>query len=63
MAAKHQISILELFTNSILKVYALRYLNISLQELQDVEDNENKDYQDANINPLLVVDKLLRVYQ
>jgi len=29
MAAKQQISILELFINSILKVYALRYLNFT----------------------------------
>ncbi len=61
MAAKSQISILELFINSMLKVYALRYLNISCEEFQEMEDNEIKAYQDLNINPFLVLDQMFRV--
>jgi hypothetical protein len=55
MAAKQQISILELFINSILKVYALRYLNLTNQSLIEMEEKENKAFQDMSINPLLVL--------
>jgi hypothetical protein len=40
MAAKQQISVLELFINAILKVYAQKYLNFTLEALKNLDDAE-----------------------